>query len=92
MTFDITSSKIKLLGFVLLKCVPYFFSQFCQQVSAEGWGLLRSAGTVPEGYWDLRAGMLVDLLCTTQEVFCIEAYSQKSAIWNTLIKFDYCLV
>lgn len=44
-------------------CLIFFFPQFCQQVSAEGWGLLRSARTVPEGYWDLRAGMRTFHLC-----------------------------
>lgn len=45
------------------KCAHYFSPQFCQQVSAEGRGLLRSAGTVPEGYRDLRAGMRSFHLC-----------------------------
>lgn len=48
---------------VIKKWHLIFFPQFCQQVSAEGRGLLRSAGTVPEGYWDLRAGMHTFHLC-----------------------------
>lgn len=42
---------------VLLTFVFFTFPQFCQQVSAEGGGLLCSVRAVPEGNWDLRAGV-----------------------------------